>query len=82
MGFATDALDLKFKFDQESKQISVGIFANNANSFEYVFSIPRGVVLRLRRICNSDKKFEKRSIEYQNYLIARDYNPDKVKKQY
>ena len=35
-----------------------------------------------RRICNSDEKFEKHSAEYQNYLIARDYKPGKVKKQF
>ena len=37
-------------------------------------------MLRLRIICDSDEKFEKHNIEYQNYLIARDYKPDKVKK--
>ena len=33
-------------------------------------------------ICDSDKKFEKRSAEYENYLIARDCKPGKVKKQF
>ena len=37
------------------------------------------IALRLRRICNSD---EKQSSEHQNYLIARDYNPTLVKKQF
>ena len=43
-------------------------------------SIPKGVALRRRRICDSDEKFEKHSAEYQNYLIARDCKPGKVKK--
>ena len=43
-------------------------------------NIPKGVALRLRRICDSDSKFWKCSAEYQRYLIARDYKPCKVKK--
>ena len=49
------------------------------NSIE---NIPKGVVLHLRRICDSDEKFEKHSAKYQNYLIAMDYKPGKVKKQF
>ena len=45
-------------------------------------NIPKGVALRLRRICDSDEKFEKHSAEYQNYLIARDYKPGKAIKQF
>ena len=86
-------LDLKLKFDIESKQISVDVFVKDTNSFTYVLpstcfsknnmeNIPEGVALRLRRICDSDEKFEKHSVEYQNYLIARDYKTGKVKKQF
>ena len=60
-------LDLKFKFDQESKQISVDLFSKDTNSFTYVLpstcfckknikNIPKDVALRLRRICNFDEK--------------------------
>ena len=69
------------------------MFAKETGSFTYVLpstcfpknnieNIPKDVALRLRRICDSDEKFEKHSAEYQNYLIARDYKPDKVKKQF
>ena len=69
------------------------MFAKDTSSFTYVLpsasfpknnieNIPKGVALRLRRICDSDEKFEKHSAEYQNYLIARDYKPGKVKKQF
>ena len=86
-------LDLKLKFDKEFKHISVDAFAKDTESFTYVLpsmcfpknnleSIPKGVALRRRRICDSDEKFEKHSAEYQNYLIARDYKPGKVKKQF
>ena len=35
-----------------------------------------------RRICDSDDKFEESSAQYQKYLVARDYKPSKVKKQF
>ena len=86
-------LDLQLKFDKVSKLISVDIFSEATNSFTYVIpstcfpktiieNIPKGVASRLRRICDSDSKFEKRSAEYQKYLIAREYKPSKVKKQF
>ena len=86
-------LDLKLIFDKMSKNLSVDVFSKATNSFAYVFpnicfpksnieNIPKGVALRLRRICDSDNKFEKRSKEYQNYFIARDYKPRKVRKQF
>ena len=86
-------LDLRFKFEKESKRISVDNFSKATNSFTYVVpstcfpknnikNIPQGDVLRLRRICDSDSKFEKRYEEYQKYLIDIDYKPNKVKKQF
>ena len=36
----------------------------------------------LKRTYVSNSKFEKRSAEYQKYLIALDYKPSKVKKQF
>ena len=96
MEVATDTLeflDIKLNFDKESKQISVDVFAKDTESFTYVLpsmcfpknnteNIPKGVALLLRKICDSDEKFEKHSAEYQNYLISRDYKPGKVKKQF
>ena len=77
MEVATDTLeflDFKLKFDKESKQISVDVFAKDTNNFTYVLpstsfpksnikSIPKGVALHLRQICDSDEKFEKHSAE-------------------
>ena len=37
--------------------------------------------LRLRRICDDDETFEKRSPEYQNYLIPTDHKSSIVRKQ-
>ena len=46
------------------------------NSIEHV---PKGVTLPVRRICDSDDKFEEHSVQYQKYLVARDYKPGKIK---
>ena len=86
-------LDLKLKFDKELKRILVDIFPKATNSFTYVLpstcfpknsieNVPKGVALRLRKTCDSDGKFEERSVQYQKYLVARDYKPSKVKKQF
>ena len=86
-------LDLGLKFDKQSKRISIDIFSKDTNSFTLVLSstyfpksnienTPKGVALHLGKICDSDSKFEKRSAEYQKYLIVRDYKPSKVKKQF
>ena len=67
-------LDLRLKFDNESKHIFVDIFSKATSSFAYVLpstyfpkinieNIPKSVALRLRRICDSASKFEKRSTE-------------------
>ena len=72
---------LKLKFDKEHKRISVDIFSKATKSFTYVLpsscfpknsieNIPKGVALRLRRIFDSDDKFEERSVQYQKYLVA------------
>ena len=84
-------LDLKLKISEG--KIRVDVYAKSTNSFSYttpntcypknnICNIPRGIALRLRRICDDDETFEKRSSEYQNYLIARDHKPSIVKKQF
>ena len=84
-------LDLKFKW--ENGKITVGAHSKAANSFTYVLpitcypskginNIPHGVALRLRRMCDSDRKFKHWSEEYKNYLIAWDYHPGLVDKQF
>ena len=90
---ALEFLDLQLVFDKTSNNICVDIYAKPTNSFTYVLpstcypgknieKVPEGVALRLRRICDTDEKFDNRSIEYQKYLIARDYKPHLVKKQF
>ena len=85
-------LDLKLYINEHNK-IIVDVYAKPTNSFTYVLpstcypkrninNVPKGIALRLRRICDSDETFDIRSNEYQSYLIARDYNPSLVKKQF
>ena len=78
-------------FDKESKKITVDVFSkasftclppNTCFPKSNIENIPKGVALRLRRIFDSDSKFEKRSKEYQKYFIPRDYKPKKVRKQF
>ena len=77
-------LDLRIKCVEG--KLSVDVFAKPTNSFTYVKpstcykrkninNVPRGIALRLRRICGTDEKFESRANEYKQYLIARDYKP-------
>ena len=87
-----ELLDLRLKLKGCNK-ITVDIYSKPTNSFTYVDpknccpsrninKIPEGIALTLRRICESDEKYEKRSNEYQNYLIARNYSPSLVAKQF
>ena len=77
-------LDLKLKI--VNGKISVNVFSKPTNSFTYpnrnIRNVPKGIALRLRRICDSDEKYDERSEEYQKYLIARDYQPGSVKRQF
>ena len=84
-------LDLRIKC--VDGKLSADIFGKPTNSFTYVkpftcyprksiTNIPRGIALRLRRICDTDEKFESRANENKQYLIARDYKPSLVDKQF
>ena len=63
-------LDLKLKM--VNGKISVDVFSKPTNSFTYVLSstccpnrniknVPKGIALRMRRICDSDEKYDERS---------------------
>ena len=40
------------------------------------------IALKLGRICDHDETFDKRSTEYQNYVIVREHQPSLVKQQF
>ena len=77
----------------EHNKICVDAFAKPTKSFTYVLpctcyskkninNVPKDIALMLRRICDTDEKFDIRSYEYQNYLIGGDYKPTLVKRQF
>ena len=81
-------LDLRIKC--VDGKLSADIFGKPTNSFTYVkpftcyprksiTNIPRGIALRLSRICDTVEKFESRA---NKYLIPRDYKPSLVDKQF
>lgn len=68
-------------------------FDKATNSFTYVLpgtcfpkssieNAPKDVALRSRKIFNSNGKFEECSVQYQTYLVVRDYKPCKFRKQF
>ena len=85
MEIADKEKDLEFldlRIECVEGKLSVDVFAKPTNSFTYVKpstcyplkninNVPRGIALRLRRICDTDKKFEFCANEYKQYLIAR-----------
>ena len=81
-------LDLKLKMNEKNK-ITIDVFSKPTNVMpstcypsSNINNVPRGIALRLKRICDSDEKFTVRSNEYKNYLIAKDYKPKVVEKHF
>ena len=58
------------------------LLRNSAHPTHCSKAIPYGVATRVRRNCSTSEAFEKRSLEYQSYLINRGYNPSQVKQQF
>ena len=62
MGVATDTLeflDLKLKFDKESKQISEDLFAKQTDSFTYVLAstcFPKNKIKNIHKRCFMSQK--------------------------
>ena len=84
---------LDFRSKCVKSKLSVDVFAKPTNSFTYVKpstcyprqnvnNVPRGIALRLRRICDTDEKFESCANKYKQYLIVRDYKLLLVDKQF
>lgn len=58
------------------------LLRNSAHPAHCSKAIPYGVATRVRRNCSTPESFEKRSVEYQSYLINRGYNHSQVKQQF
>ena len=74
-----ELLDLKLKLEDGKLAVDVHSKLTNRKSIN---NIPHGTALRLSRICDSNETFKHRREEYKNYLIARDYYPRLVDKQF
>ena len=85
MQIADEVNGLEF-FDLKIKclngKLSVHVYSNSTNSFTYILppacypvkninKVPQGTALRLRRICDTTKKYESRPDEYKQYLLAK-----------
>ena len=70
--------------DVHSKPTNISTYALPTTCYprKSINNTPHGIALWLRRIFDSDEKFKHRSEEYKNYLIARDYHPGLVDKQF
>ena len=90
-GSVLEFLDLSLHIKEQNK-ICVHVYVKPPNSFTHVLpstcypkrninNIAKSITLRLRRIFDSDEKFDMHSNKYQNYIIARHYNISPVKKQ-
>ena len=77
----------------ENSKITADVFSKPINSFTYVLcgtwypsnninNTPREIVLRLRRVCNSNEKFTACSNELKNYITAREYKYKVVEKHF
>ena len=84
-------LDLKLK--TVNRKISVDVLTKLTNSFTYVLSstcypnrniknVTNSIALRLRIICDSDEKYDKRSEDYQKYLRTRHYQLGSLERQF
>ena len=58
------------------------LLRNSAHPAHCSKAIPFGVATRVKRNCSTSESFDKRSTEYQSYLINRGYNPNQVKQQF
>ena len=62
--------------------ISLYLLRNSAHPAHCSKAIPFGVATRVKSNCSTPESFDKRSTEYQSYLINRGYNPNQVKQQF
>ena len=78
-------LDLKLEIVEGLIRVT-NSFSYTSPDIQYpksnICNITKGIILRLRRICDDDETYDKRSTEYQNYLIARERKSSVVKQQF
>ena len=58
------------------------LHANSCHNISSINGIPKGVALRLRRICSTDDDYKQKSAEYTSYLVNLGHNAQSVKKSF
>ena len=87
-GTSVTFLDLKITI--VNNQLFTTVYSKDTDSHLYlhgtschvkssVNGIPKGVALRLRRLCSTDDEYEVKSREYMAYLVSREHDPNLVK---
>ena len=81
---------LDLKISVSSNKLMTTVYSKPTDSHLYLHStschksssingIPKGIALRLRRICSTTQEYQSKAKEYSSYLVARDHNPKTVK---
>ena len=72
-----------FQFTAVSSEAShMYLLRNSAHPRNCIKAIPFGVAMRVRKNCSTNEEYDRRSNEYQPYLIDRGYNQSEVGKQF
>ena len=56
------------------------LHSSSCHSKSSIKGIPKGVALRLRRLCSTDNEFDAKAVEYEEHLKNRGYNKRMVRK--
>ena len=58
------------------------LHASSCHAKSSINGIPKGVSLRLRRLCSTDAEYDLKSADYKEYLAVRGYNEKTVEKEF
>ena len=81
---------LDLQISVSSNKLMTTVYSKPTDSHLYLHStschksssmngIPKGVTLRLRKICSTTQEYQSKGKEYSSYLVARGHNPKTVK---
>ena len=81
---------LDLKISVSSNKLTIPVYSKSTDSHLYLHStschksssingIPKGVALRLRRICSTTWEYQSKAKKYSSYLVARGHNSKTVK---
>jgi len=71
---------LDVKISIVGKKLETTVYSKPTDSRASINGIPKGVALRLRRLCSTDEEFDKQATEYKRHLELRGYKSNLVTK--